>query len=214
MEKGKYIVIEGGDATGKSTQAEILANKLNEFGLETLLIEEPGSTIIGNEIRRIVKNGDLPRLPMTNVMLVTAGRIELWNEVIKPSIDSGKWVVSARNWYSMLAYQGYGEGLDLDFIESFTKEYVSNEYTSPNLSFVLTHNSHDEIVKRMANRNNDEENDYFEKNDSINKLTVDESYRLIAQRVGAMALEIDGLSVEEVHGKIWDVIKKNIRIKY
>ena len=212
MEKGKYIVIEGGDATGKTTQAEILANKLNEFGLETLLVEEPGSTIIGNEIRRIVKNRDLPRLPMTNIMLFSAGRIELWNEVIKPSLDSGKWVVSARNWYSTLAYQGYGEGVDLDFIESFTKEYVSNEYATPSVSFVLTHNSHDEIVERMANRNNNAENDYFENSDNINKLTVDESYRLIAQRVGATALEIDGLSVDQVHSKIWNVVKKNIII--
>ena len=84
---GRYIVIEGSDGTGKSTQAELLVNNLNIHGINASQIEEPGATPIGAELRKIIKNGQLDRSPSTNLLLFTADRLETWNNIIKPSLD-------------------------------------------------------------------------------------------------------------------------------
>ncbi len=206
MEKGKYIVIEGGDGTGKTTQAQLLVDKLNKAHNKTLLVEEPGSTLIGSELRKIVKDGTLPRSPMTNLMLFTAGRIELWNQVIKPALEDGRHVVSARNWYSTLAYQGYGEGLDLNLIKNFTQDFVSEEYYRPDFPIILTHNSHAEIQQRMLRRVTDTEKDYFEESENLSKLTIDESYKKLAIDLGSFAINIDGMSINDVSEIIWNHI--------
>jgi dTMP kinase len=213
MENGKYIVIEGGDGTGKSTQAEILVERIKQTGRNATLVEEPGSTDIGYEIRKIVKDGSLKRDPLTNLMLFTAGRIELWKQIIKPSVEAGDWVVSARNWFSTLAYQGYGEKMDLQLITDFTHDYVSEKYANPDLSIVLVHNVPEEIQKRMSERQTDAEVDYFEETGNINKHTVDDSYKKIATSLANYAIEIDGSDIIQIHKKIWKIIEKDFLIE-
>lgn len=214
MPRGKYIVIEGGDGTGKSTQAELLTTTLNETGLDTLLVEEPGSTPIGDKLRPIIKDAELLREPLSSIMLFTANRIELWKQIIEPRLSLGKWVVSARNWYSTLAYQGYGEGVDLDFIESFTAKYVGTQYMHPDLSLIITHNSNEEISKRINDRGKvDVDEDYYEQNNNIDKHTVDESYKHIARKLGVTALDIDGLNINEVRVKIWGIVTSELQIR-
>ena len=85
-------------------------------GYEVCIVEEPGSddpeksTPAANELRRLIKNGDLERAPEINLGLFSAARGEIWREKIKPALDRGAIVLSARNYYSSLAYQGRGEG--------------------------------------------------------------------------------------------------------
>ena len=71
---GKYIIIEGADGTGKSTQAERLVAYLNSQGIKTVLTQEPGGVPIAEELRTIIKNGTLERDSWTNVMLFTTAR--------------------------------------------------------------------------------------------------------------------------------------------
>ena len=114
---GTYIVIEGNDGTGKSTQAGLLADHCRQQGREVIIVEEPGSndpdktTPIANYLRSLIKNGTLARDPEINLALFSAARRELWQQKIAPALNRGAIVISARNYISTLAYQGYGEGL-------------------------------------------------------------------------------------------------------
>lgn len=148
-ERGKYIVIEGADATGKSEQANRLSDRLRSIGKQTLLvinddtdkmepIQEPGGVPTANALRKIIKNGTLERDPWTNVILFTAARRLNWLQAMKPALDRGVWVVSARSWISTVTYQGYGQGVDIESIRRRTLEDVGPEYLSPDVEVILT----------------------------------------------------------------------------
>lgn len=141
---GKYIVIEGNDGTGKSTQVQLLAEHFLARGREVCVVEEPGSddpdktTPVANELRRLIKNGELSRAAEINVGLFSAARRELWQCKIRPALERGSVVISARNYFSTLAYQGYGEGLDLDEIVRMTELFTDARYMQPDCAVILT----------------------------------------------------------------------------
>ena len=100
-----YYVIEGQDSTGKTTQAELMADYLRSLGREVEVVEEPGGNLpIAQEIRRLLKDASFDLDPYTNVMLFMAARRELWTKRIKPMLDKGGDVISTRNWWSTVAY--------------------------------------------------------------------------------------------------------------
>ncbi|HBR10502.1 TPA: dTMP kinase [Candidatus Acetothermia bacterium] len=116
--KGKFIVFEGLDATGKSTQVKRLSELLQREGLTVVTTREPGGTPLGEAIRRILldnKNHALSSL--SELLLFVASRHQLTKEVIRPALEAEKTVVSSRYMMSSLAYQGYGRGIDLDLIQ-------------------------------------------------------------------------------------------------
>ena len=107
-----YIVIEGQDGTGKSTQAKLLVEHLKKQGKETLLMEEPdGDLPQAHDLHDLilVRGKDYHLEGITNVLLFTAARVELWKKLAEPILKRDGYVVSARNWWSTLAYQAYGE---------------------------------------------------------------------------------------------------------
>jgi dTMP kinase len=106
----KYIALEGGDGSGKSTVAAALAAHLEAIGAEVVVVREPGGTPLGEVIRGLLLDSDSLDV-WAEVFLFAAQRAELAREVIAPALDSGKWVVSDRTYYSSIAYQGRGRGL-------------------------------------------------------------------------------------------------------
>ncbi len=146
MKKGKYIVIEGNDGTGKTTQVELLAEHFRKNGQAVQIVEEPGSdnptnsTPVANELRKAIKNGSLERSPEINVLLFSAARRELWQKKIAPALNKGKIVLSARNYFSTLAYQGQGEGIDSAEILRLTKLFTHERYMNPDILIVLVAN--------------------------------------------------------------------------
>ena len=115
--KGKLIVFEGLDFTGKSTQVKLLADWLGEKDVTVTATREPGGTRMGERLRDLVlsrKNTEI--VPLSELLLIVACRAQLYREVIKPSLDRGDTVLSSRYRLSSLAYQGYGRGIDLDLI--------------------------------------------------------------------------------------------------
>ncbi len=115
--KGRFITFEGGEGCGKSTQVQRLKTALEAEGVQVLLTREPGGTWLAEEIRRLIKDQeeDAP-CDRAELLLFLAARAQLVNQVIRPALDAGIWVVSDRFSDSTLAYQGYGRGLPLDFI--------------------------------------------------------------------------------------------------
>ena len=107
MVRGKFIVVEGGDGSGKDTQIELLQKVL---GTENVVYtKEPGGTPLGKMLREILLGPEYRPLAFeTEAMLFLADRAEHMSDVVRPALDSGKHVVSNRSWFSFVAYQIYG----------------------------------------------------------------------------------------------------------
>lgn len=206
-ERGKYIVIEGHDGTGKSTQVELLHERLGKEGIEAVEIHEPAGVAIADELRKIIKNGELERDGRTNLLLFTAARRELFRQTIVPTLGHGAWVLAARNWRSTAAYQGYGEGLDVAEIEAITKEFTGPEYLSPDFECILSLQSEEERTKRIAQRGELENPDTFESRGDNFQTKVENGYLEIAKKDGLPVIDASP-SIEEIHKEIWDRIQK------
>lgn len=136
-----YIVIEGQDGTGKSTQARLLKEYYEKQGKKVVVMDEPdGDLPQAHDIHDLilVRGKDYNMEPMTNVLLFTAARSELWRKIAEPVLKEGGVVISARNYWSTLAYQGYGEGVSRSKIVKITHEALPERYCYPDKGFILT----------------------------------------------------------------------------
>lgn len=131
IEGGIFITFEGGEGVGKSTQSERLLNKLENLGIDVILAQEPGSSDLGNNIRRWIKRTNSSS-PLAETLLFEAARAQLMFELVQPALDKGKVVILDRYIDSTLAYQGYARGMDLATINTL------NEIATANLVPALT----------------------------------------------------------------------------
>lgn len=118
---GKFIVIEGLEGAGKSTAIKQVAKVLAENGIaDPELTREPGGTPLAEQMRALVKEGhpEEPLTDMAELLLLYAARIQLVENVIKPALAEGRWVVGDRHDMSSQAYQGGGRGFDTAVMES------------------------------------------------------------------------------------------------
>ena len=114
--------MEGPEGGGKTSQARALAARLGEAGMAVLLTREPGGTELGKMIREIVLPAtSTPISARSEVLLYSASRAQLIEEVVTPALAAGQLVVSDRFSYSTIAYQGYGRGLDLEGTAAVTR---------------------------------------------------------------------------------------------
>ncbi len=112
---GRFITFEGGEGCGKSTQIRLLADRLRAVGRDVLLTREPGGTALAEKIRSLVREeSDDPPGFRAETLLFLAARAQVVENVIRPALTAGKWVLCDRFADSTFAYQGYGRGLDLD----------------------------------------------------------------------------------------------------
>lgn len=116
----KYIALEGGDGTGKSTVAAALAEAIEAFGSKTLVVREPGGTPLGEAIRGLLLDSETLD-DWAEVFLFAAQRAELAREVIAPALESGTWVISDRSYYSSIAYQGWARGLGVEKVREINE---------------------------------------------------------------------------------------------
>jgi dTMP kinase len=179
MGRGKYIVIEGSDGTGKSTQVALIRNRLAKQGVQSIEFHEPQGAPIADAIREVIKNGSLPRDGITNLLLFTAARHEIWKQA-EQQLAAGVWIIAARNYFSTLAYQGYAEGLDLGLITDITRRFTSNVYMQPDLAVILALDDEAEREKRIQQRGDLTSPDTFESRDESFQNKVQKAYLAIA----------------------------------
>ena len=119
MSKAKFITFEGVDGAGKSTHVEWFAERLRQRGIEVLVTREPGGTVLGERLREIllsqVMHGE------TEALLMFAARLEHIEQIIKPALQRGTWVVSDRFSDASFAYQGGGRGVAVSKLEQLER---------------------------------------------------------------------------------------------
>ncbi len=140
MKKGFFITLEGFEGSGKTTLAKLLYQVLLKNGLNTVLAKEPGGTIIGDKIRKIVlERGNEGLGYKAELLLFSASRAENVRINIKPSLEKGLIVICDRYFDSTTAYQGFGRGIDMsviDYLNNFAVEDII-----PDLTFFLDVNT-------------------------------------------------------------------------
>jgi dTMP kinase len=115
-QRGWFITLEGPEGCGKTTQLELLAQWFRERGDRVLTTIEPGGETLAVEIRNLLLHTDHPISPKAELLLYLAARAQHIDHVVRPTLESGTTVLCARFSDSTVAYQGYGRGLDFDFI--------------------------------------------------------------------------------------------------
>lgn len=216
---GKYIVIEGSDGTGKTTQMNMLRDYLQAQGKTVHITSEPADPNdedeplpIARELRKLIKNGEIDRTPESNLLLFTAARVEKWRYEIQPKLDEGTYVVSSRNYWSTLAYQGHGEGLDPGLIMQQTSLYLDERYIHPDAAVILHLEDENTRLARVQTRGLREVKDTFETKDATFQASVAEGYITTAQDYNVPLVSADGTQ-EDVFERILDKLQIHISMK-
>ena len=201
-----YLVIEGQDGTGKSTQAELLKTYFEKKGKKVVLLEEPdGDLPQAHDLHDMILTRGYHLEPLTNVLLFTAARVELWKKIAEPVLKSGGVVISARNYWSTLAYQGYGEGVSRSKIIKITKELLPEKYFHPDLGFILTVS--DEVrLERQKGRGKKTET--FEAKPNTFQQKVNSAYPKIAQEFRIPIIDASG-TIEDVYKALMSFIERH-----
>ena len=133
---GIFVTFEGIDGSGKSTQANSLLRRIQEKGYNAVLFREPGGTRISEQIRQILLSTKHSEMAViTEVMLYSAARAQLTEEMIIPGLKENDIVVCDRYFDSTIAYQGYGRGISLEFIDALIKEAAKRVW--PDITFLV-----------------------------------------------------------------------------
>lgn len=148
LDKGFFISLEGIDGSGKTSLKEQLQIYLeNNWGLDVLGVREPGGNYISERIREVlldVRNQGM--IPRTEALLYAAARSQVVEETIRPALESGKVVLADRYMDSTIAYQGYGRGLDLDFLKQLNQLCTGG--LKPDLTLLLDLGSEEALQRR------------------------------------------------------------------
>ena len=134
--KGRFVVLDGPDGGGKSTQAALLADWLRAQGLEVVTCRDPGGTALGDRLRSLLLDRDSVPLSMRSEMLLyQASRAQLVDEIIRPALEAGKVVVSDRFLLANIVYQGFAGGLGIDVVGAVGKAATGG--LVPDLTLIL-----------------------------------------------------------------------------
>jgi len=200
-----FITFEGGEGSGKSTQAGVLYRRLLKMGIPALLTHEPGGTPLGKQLRRWLKGeGEID--PQTELLLFNASRAQLVSRVIRPALEKGTVVICDRFADSTTVYQGYGRGLDFALIEAVNN--IATQGLRPDLTVLL-----DVTVEQGLDRKS--LRDRFEREEAAFHQRVRQGYLEMAKREPGRWLVIDAsLPRKEITRLIWErmePILKNVR---
>jgi dTMP kinase len=207
--KGTFITFEGIEGSGKSTQLALLAEHLASVGIRTTPTREPGGTIIGDQVRKILLDPENAALsPRAELMLYAAGRAQHVKEIIAPRLEAGDVVLCDRFSDATLAYQGWGRGLDVELIR--TLDRIVCEGITPGLT-VLFDLAAAEGVARARSRNRDrglETESRFENEETVFHERVRRGYLALAEREPNRIKIVDAArSVNDVCAEVRAMVK-------
>lgn len=192
---GLFLVLEGIEGSGKSTQVRLLADWLDRRGIPYLATREPGGTAVGEAIRQILLHGhDMPA--ETELLLMNAARAAFVAGVVRPALAAGKVVLADRFALSSVAYQGYGRGLPIDQVRDVCAFATGG--IGPDLTIVL------DVPQEIgdARRSSRSDADRIERAGAGFHRRVAEAYRLLPDTEAGVERVSGTGRAEEVHERI------------
>ncbi len=210
--RGLFISFEGGEGSGKSTQARLLHQHLTGLGWEAVLTREPGGTLVGEKVRRVLLHPESAGMdPLTELLLYAAARREHVSRLILPSIKEGATVIADRFSDATLAYQGYGRGLAPDLIRRLN--LMASGGLMPDLTILVALDSPEKGLRRAQARDRAQGAaavaDRFEREAISFHRRVAEGYRRLARRHPGRISVVDGaLPVADVHRNILELLRR------
>ena len=205
---GQFITIEGIECVGKSTNAKFIETMLNNKGYKTLVTREPGGSGIGEKIRNILLFEKKDTLsPMTELLLLFAAREKHINEIIKPALENGTWVICDRFTDASFAYQGFGRELGFEKVNQL-KALIQKDF-EPDLTILL-----DAPLEVITSRRKLNPNDRFESEDKKFFGRVRNGYLELAKIFEDRVKVIDASQdIEDVQNQIKILINSMVNVQ-
>lgn len=199
-----FFTFEGIDCCGKTTQVKLLVETLKSRNVDFIVLREPGGTVISERIREILldkKNHSMTQI--SELLLFSASRAQLVNEVIKPSLSKNTIVICDRYVDSTTAYQGFGRGLPLGAVKTINR--VATMDVMPKKTFFLDISVQEMFARRNGNR---EEIDRMEMGTEEFYHRVRDGYLEMAESEPNRFITIDGTeSIESIQTVIWETVQ-------
>ena len=175
----RYISFEGIEGAGKSTVANRVADHLRTSGVDVVAVREPGGTLVGERIRKILLEDDDGPVPLAEAALFAASRAQLIHDVVKPALAAGSWVLSDRSAYSSLAYQAIGRGLGLERIRELN--HIAIDGVWPDRVVLLRLAATDGLARQAVDDRIGGEGEAFHRSvaDAFDQLAADEPDRFV-----------------------------------
>lgn len=227
--RGHFIVIDGPDGSGKSTQTRLLADRLLSAGIDVECVRDPGGTVVSEKIRELLLDPSVPDMDtVTEMFLYMASRTEMVDQIIRPAIEEGRTVLCDRFVSSTIVYQGVVGGVDIDGI--LAAGHLACGKIWPDLTLLLDiPASHS--TKRMNRKHDRMELKGITKQKTRAKALplfpgaaldrqeileyrarIAEGFRNLAASAPKHYVQLDGRgSVEEVAERIWKVVERVLR---
>jgi dTMP kinase len=200
MTPGRFITLEGGEGAGKTTQSALLAEALGVSGIEVLRTREPGGSPGAELLRGILLGGSVDWAPRAETLLHFAARADHVANTIQPALNAGTWVICDRFFDSTMAYQGYGQGADRDFIASL----ITLLGIAPDLTIVLDV-AETVAAERMRRRGGNA--DRYERLDAAFHARVRQGFREIAAAEPERCTLLDASAdIQAVHTAIMTAV--------
>ena len=200
---GKFIVLDGGDGCGKSTQANLVSKWLNENGVQTATFRDPGDTVIGEKIREILLDTAHESMAdNTELLLYMAARAQLWKEKIAPALSEGKCVIMDRWVSSTCAYQGCAGNFGIEKVVQIADDTL--ERTWPDITIILEANL-ETAAKRM-----DRNLDRMEQKGDTYHNKVRQGFSELAEKYDKIIKTDASKTIEQVFADVKQTLEKVI----
>lgn len=198
-----FISFEGIDYCGKSTQINLLLNRLKNFNLKIKVLREPGGTLISEKVRDILLDTDhIEMYPNTELLLYSAARSQLVHQIIIEELKRGTYIIADRFFDSTTTYQGYGRNIDIGFIQKLN-HFVTSGLTPFKTFFI-------DISPTEAERRSqlyDEKKDRMESESIEFYQKIRNGYLKLEENEPERFIKINGeLPPEQIAEKIWDIL--------
>ncbi len=210
MTAGKFITFEGGEGSGKSTQARELAGRLRAQGIEVVLTREPGGSPFAEELRSFILDPETPaHSALSEALLFYAARSDHLEKTIRPALNAGYWVICDRFSDSTRVYQSEAGGLPPEVFDALEEIVVSP--TSPDLTLILDLPAELGLGRaqdrRMGSRRDDNEPDAYEKRDLAFHWKLREAFAALAASEPERCVLVDATADEQaVAEAIWSAV--------
>lgn len=210
----KFITFEGGEGSGKSTQARLLAARLQKAGIATVLTREPGGSPFAERVRALLLDPTTPpHGALAEALLFFAARADHLDVAIRPALAAGAWVICDRFTDSTRVYQGYAADVPAGVLDALENAVIAN--SRPQLTFVIdmevTEGLRRAHARRMAGTEKREHADRFEGRAIAFHETLRQGFLDLAKRDTARVVVIDGRGTEgEVAERVWTAATRKL----